>query len=398
MIRRYSREAMRQIWTEENKFSIWLQIEILACEARRIPANDLATIKRRAKFDVKRISEIERTTNHDVIAFLTNVAENVGKDSRFIHMGMTSSDVLDTALALESGAVRLSDTFDTTHPLEIGRFKIKDFEKENRNLNVAEIFTHSSNLGSARMAERFGGAKQRTFFVRLGLADKIPLELQEVGAPLLPSARDWGEGTTMTAAFGHGIAVNAVQLAAAIATIVNDGHPVHPTMLKRDATYEQDVDTVISPHTSALVRGLMRLVVTRGTAKKAEVEGYLVGGKTGTAEKLNASHKYEGNERRSSFVGLFPIDAPKYLVFAMLDNPKGNAKTKGFATAGWVVAPAIANVITQIGPLLGMAPLTKDMNEATERQVLKPLGAEIVDGIPVDDQTDYAAAESDSVQ
>jgi cell division protein FtsI (penicillin-binding protein 3) len=169
-------------------------------------------------------------------------------------------------------------------------------------------------------------------------------------------------------------------------------------MLKRDETYEPDVDTVVSPHTSALIRGLMRLVVTRGTAKKAEVEGYLVGGKTGTADKLNAKHKYGGNERRSSFIGLFPINAPKYLVFALLDNPKGNAKTKGFATAGWVVAPAIGNVITQIGPLLGMAPLTKDMSEATERQILKPLGAEIVDGIPVDDKTDYAAAESDSVQ
>jgi adenylosuccinate lyase len=101
MIRRYSREVMRQIWTEENKFSIWLQIEILACEARKIPAKDLAMIKRRAKFDVKRIGEIERTTNHDVIAFLTNVAENVGPASRHIHEGLTSSDVVDTALAVQ---------------------------------------------------------------------------------------------------------------------------------------------------------------------------------------------------------------------------------------------------------------------------------------------------------
>src|SRR5271170_35193 len=101
MIRRYSREAMRNIWTEENKFSIWLQIEILACEARRIPKKDLATIKRRAKFDIKRIREIERTTNHDVIAFTTNVAEHVGPASRHIHEGLTSSDVVDTALAVQ---------------------------------------------------------------------------------------------------------------------------------------------------------------------------------------------------------------------------------------------------------------------------------------------------------
>jgi adenylosuccinate lyase len=101
MIRRYSREAMRQIWTDENKFNIWLQIEILACEARRIPAKDLATIRRRARFSVERINEIEKTTNHDVIAFLTCVAENVGPSSRFIHEGLTSSDVGDTALAYQ---------------------------------------------------------------------------------------------------------------------------------------------------------------------------------------------------------------------------------------------------------------------------------------------------------
>jgi cell division protein FtsI (penicillin-binding protein 3) len=311
-------------------------------------------------------------------------------------MGSTFK-IFNTALALESGTVHLADTFDTTHPIEIGSYKIRDFEKEDRNLNVAEIFTHSSNIGSARMAERFGGVKQRAFFERLGLTEKISLELPEVGAPLIPSAREWGEATTMTAAFGHGIAVNAVQLASAVATIVNDGHPVHPTLLKRDDTYERDVDTVISPHTSALIRGLMRLVVTRGTAKKADVEGYMVGGKTGTANKLANGHYLE-NARISSFIGLFPINAPKYLVFASLDNPKGNAKTKGIATAGWVVAPLVNNVVTQIAPMLGMPPLAKESNEATERQVLKPLGAEIVDGIPVDDGKDYAAVESDSVE
>jgi len=311
-------------------------------------------------------------------------------------MGSTFK-IFNTALALETGAVKLSDTFDTITPLEIGGRKIRDFEKEKRNLNVAEIFTHSSNLGSARMAQRMGGVKQRNFFVRLGLADKVSLELPEVGTPLLPPAKDWGEATTATAAFGHGIAVNAVQLAAAVGTIVNDGHPVHPTILKRDGSYEQDVDTVISPRTSARIRGLMRLVVTRGTAKKADVEGYMVGGKTGTADKLNAKHQYMVNERRSSFIGLFPVNAPKYLIFALLDNPKGNAKTQGFATAGWVVAPTVSNVIAQVGPLLGIAPYPKDLNEATEREVLKPLGSEVVDGVSVDD-IDYAAVESDSVE
>lgn len=308
-------------------------------------------------------------------------------------MGSTFK-IFNTALALDSGLVHIADTFDTVHPIEIGHHAIKDFEKENRDLNVAEIFTHSSNIGSARMAMRFGGVRQRAFFERLGLTEKLKLELPEVGAPLIPSARDWSEATMLTAAFGHGVAVNAVQLAAAVATIVNDGHPVHPTLLKQTEAPEEDADTVVSPRTSAIIRGLMRLVVTRGTAKKADVEGYMVGGKTGTADKLNANHKYEGNGRRSSFIGVFPINAPRYLVFALLDDPKANAKTFGFATAGWVVAPAVNRIVAQIGPLLDLPPFSKDMEVAAQREVIKPLGAEVVDGVPVNEEPDYAAAET----
>ena len=311
-------------------------------------------------------------------------------------MGSTFK-IFNTALALDSGMIHVADTFDTTHPIEIGSHKIKDFEPADHNYNVAEIFTHSSNIGSARMAERFGGVRQRAFFEHLGLTDKLSLELPEVGAPLMPTADNWGDATTMTAAFGHGIAVNAVQLVSAVATIVNDGHPVHPSMLRRADAPEQDPDAVISPRTSTLVRGLMRLVVTRGTATKADVPGYLVGGKTGTADKIVNGH-YVENARVSSFVSLFPINAPRYLVFAWLDDPKGNAKTHGFSTAGWTVAPSVNHVIAQIGPLLGMAPLPKDMEIATEHQILKPLGTEIVDGKPVEDAPDYAAAESNSVQ
>ncbi|MDD3370544.1 MAG: penicillin-binding protein 2 [Alphaproteobacteria bacterium] len=310
-------------------------------------------------------------------------------------MGSTFK-IFNTAYALDSGSARLSDIYDTTHPLEIGRHTIRDFEKEDRNLNVAEIFTHSSNIGSARMAQRFGGERQRAFLTRLGLIDRQPLEIPEVGTPLVPSAKDWSEATTMTASFGQGIAVNAVQLVSAVATVVNDGHPVHPTLIKRDASYEPDVDTVISPHTSAIMRGLMRLVVTHGTAKKANVEGYLVGGKTGTAQKSSSRKKYMENARLSSFLGTFPINAPRYIVFAILDDPKGNAKTYGFATGGWVVAPTVNNVICQIAPLLGMPPLTKETNRTAERQVLKPLGSVIIDGTPAEGATTYAAAGSET--
>lgn len=315
-------------------------------------------------------------------------------------MGSTFK-IFNTAMALDSGLIHVGDAFDTVHALEIGGQSIKDFHPENRWLNVAEIFTHSSNIGSARMAQRMGGARQRAFLARLGLTEKSSIELPEVGSPLVPTAKEWGEATTMTAAFGHGIAVNSVQLAGAVATIVNNGIPVRPTLLKKSSYNQANIDTtdsVITPRTSAMVRALMRLVVTKGTAKGAEVAGYMLGGKTGTADKLGANHHYMANARLSSFIGVFPINNPKYLVFAMLDDPKGNAKTYGFATGGWTAAPVVSKVVAQIGPLLGMPPLPPEMETAAERQIMKPLGAQILDGIPVEEGSNYASVESDSVQ
>jgi cell division protein FtsI (penicillin-binding protein 3) len=312
-------------------------------------------------------------------------------------MGSTFK-IFNTALALDSGMIHVGDSFDTAHPIEIGHQTIKDFHNETRWLNVAEIFTHSSNIGSARMAERLGGARQRAFFASLGLTERMPLEVPEVGAPLVPPARDWNQATTLTASFGHGIAVNAVQLAGAVATIMNDGIAVHPTLIKASGPTAAKGAPVISPRTSAQIRALMRLTVTRGTAKAADVPGYIVGGKTGTADKIGLNHRYTSSARLSSFIGAFPMNAPRYLVFAMLDDPKGNAKTQGNATGGWTAAPIVSRVITQIGPLLDVQPLANEMETAAEQRLLKPLGAQIVDGMPVEEGSNYAAVESDSVE
>ena len=333
-------------------------------------------------------------TNGEILAMVSlpdfdpdHPGESV-KDQKFINrttlgvyeMGSTFK-IFNTALALDSGLIHIGDLFDTAHPLEIGHRKINDFEKENRALNVAEIFTHSSNIGSARMAQIFGGTRQRAFFERLGLTEKLALEIPEIGAPLIPDPEDWGESTTLTAAFGHGIAVNAVQLGGAVATIVNDGHRVHPTLLKRTEPLEDSEPPVISPRSSALVRALMRLVVTQGTAKKAEVDGYMIGGKTGTADKQENGH-YLKNARLSSF--------------ALLDDPKSNAKVERFATGGLVSAPVVNRVVSQIGPLLNMPPLSKNDIAATEHQILKPLGALIVDGKPVEEGSNDVAIQTNT--
>ncbi|MDD3183285.1 MAG: penicillin-binding protein 2, partial [Alphaproteobacteria bacterium] len=197
-------------------------------------------------------------------------------------MGSTFK-TFNTALALGSGLIKPSERFDTTHPIEIGNKTIRDFHAADHALNVAEIFMESSNIGSARMADKIGTARQQAFLASLGLTKKSTIELPEVGTPIVPSQASWRDTTTMTISFGHGIAVNTVQLAGAAASVLNDGLLVKPTLLKQTAEDQKNQPKmrILSSHASAQMRALMRLVVKHGTAKRAEVPGYLVGGKTG---------------------------------------------------------------------------------------------------------------------
>lgn len=266
-------------------------------------------------------------------------------------MGSTFK-LFNTAMALESGRIHLNDSYDTVKPVRIARFTIRDSHPEDRWLNVAEILVHSSNIGSARMAQQLGTEAQRTFLGQLGLLTPARLELPEVGAPLYP--QPWREINTMTISFGHGIAVTSVQLASAVAAVVNGGDLYPPTLLAGGPA--GDAKTVLSPETSAAMRRLMRMVVTDGTAKKADAPGYMVGGKTGTAEKVSASGGYDTDSLRTTFAAAFPMDDPRYVVLTVLDEPKGLKSTYGFATAGWNAAPTAGKLISAIGPLLGVQP------------------------------------------
>lgn len=259
-----------------------------------------------------------------------------------------------TAAALERGAAPAGTRFDATQPIKRAGFTIRDFHPEKRVMSVAEIFVHSSNIGTALMAEKLGTAELKSFFGRLGLLEKPQIELREVAAPIIP--KPWREISTVTASYGHGIAVTPLQLATATATIVNGGIRVTPTLIKRDIPADNDEATrVISPKTVAAMRDLMRLVVTDGTAKKANAAGYRVGGKTGTAEKT-LGRGYSENAQIASFVGAFPIEDPRFIVLAMVDEPKGNDESFGYATAGWVAAPVVGHVVRDIAPLAGIAP------------------------------------------
>ncbi len=265
-------------------------------------------------------------------------------------MGSTFK-IMSTAMALDSGAADLSDAFDAREPIRVGRFVINDHHPENRWLTVPEIFMHSSNIGSVRLIEEVGTAGQQAYLGRLGLLTPSPVELPEVGQPMVPSP--WREINTKTIAFGHGLAVTPLQLSSAVGATVNGGMLVPPTILKRDVAGSASADRVLLGETSDSMRRLLRLAVLHGTGRHADADGYLVGGKTGTAEKA-AGRRYDRSARLSSFVAAFPIHSPEFVVFAMLDEPKGTDATHGFATGGWVAAPVVRRVIERMGPMLGI--------------------------------------------
>ena len=304
-------------------------------------------------------------------------AGNAPPDARFnrdtlgvYEMGSTFK-VFNTAMALDSGKVKLTDSFDVDHPYHVGKFTIKDFERTKPWLTVPEIFAYSSNIGSLQEALVVGTETQQRFLASLGLTHASPIELPEIGAPLAP--HPWTRVNTMTIAFGHGMSVSPIQLVTGVSAIINGGILHKPTLIKQTPDMVQAGTRVISPETSDLMKRLMRLQVVEGTGKNANVAGYLVGGKTGTAEKVEHGH-YGKKALLSSFVGVFPMTDPKYLVLAMVDEPKPNAHSAGFATGGWVSAPPVGRVISQIGPLLNMDPLDETSPEVTEAMALETDG------------------------
>jgi cell division protein FtsI (penicillin-binding protein 3) len=280
-------------------------------------------------------------------------------------MGSTFK-LFTVATALETGVTTMGGGYDATKPLRVAHYTISDYHPEKRWLSVPEILIHSSNIGAAQMALDIGAPLQRQYLSRLGLLRPASIELPELGAPLTP--HPWREINTMTVAFGHGIAVTPLQVAAATGAVVDGGILRPPTLLARDepATGER----VFSAQTSRQMRAMMRRVVSNGNGEKADVPGYMVGGKTGTSEKL-VDGRYVQDKRVSIFVGAFPMDHPRYIVLAMLDEPKGNKSTYNFATGGWVAAPIVAKVIRRMGPLYGLAPRDEGRDRLDQPQPVR---------------------------
>ncbi|WP_419905682.1 peptidoglycan D,D-transpeptidase FtsI family protein [Kiloniella sp.] len=268
-------------------------------------------------------------------------------------MGSTFK-LLTSSMALDEGVASVYDGYDVSKPIRVSRYTINDYKPLKRWLSVPEILIYSSNIGTVQMALEVGTEAQRKYLSNFGLLRPASVEISEVGTPLVPSP--WREINTMTISYGHGIAVSPLQLSSAISSVVNGGKLKPATFIKRALSDAPEGRRILSEKTSSYMRDLMRLVVLHGSGRNANAEGYLVGGKTGTADKLKGG-RYVKNSRVSSFVAAFPMNNPRYVIYVMVDEPKGTKKTYGFATGGWVAAPVVKRVVERMAPLLGIEPV-----------------------------------------
>jgi cell division protein FtsI (penicillin-binding protein 3) len=260
------------------------------------------------------------------------------------------------AMAMDSGIIKsFGQQYNCPDVLPAYGHLVHDTHPFGRICSVAEIMQESSNIGTAQIADQLGAKRQKFWLTKMGFTGPVPIELKERGRALTPGSR-WGPFETMTVGFGQGIAVAPLQLAMGYATLFNGGvyHP--PTMLKVGAGHPLPPGKrVFTEDTSYRMRALLRLVVMKGTGKKADAPGYRVGGKTGTAQKL-INGRYSQTINITSFAGVFPMDDPRYVIVVMLDEPKATPETFGFTTAGWNVAPVVSRTISRIAPMLGVQP------------------------------------------
>jgi len=269
-------------------------------------------------------------------------------------MGSTFK-ALTIAMALDSGKFTLGSKLDARESLRSGRFTIHDFEPKHRFLSLPEVFTFSSNIGVARMAMAIGVPGHQAFLRKLGQLTRLQTELPESAAPQLP--KHWGLLNSMTIAFGQGLNVAPLQALMGVAALLNGGHLIKPTFLVRDeATAMANSEQVVSAQTSESLRYLMRSNATHGSARKANIAGYYVGGKTGTAQKI-VNHRYSKDKVFTTFMAVVPADKPKYLYLAIYDQPQAVAGDYGFHTAAYNAGRTTGALIERVEPLEGVPPM-----------------------------------------
>jgi cell division protein FtsI (penicillin-binding protein 3) len=280
--------------------------------------------------------------------------ENINRLAVGVYEMGSTLKAMTTAMALDSGKANINSSFDARAGLRYGRFTIKDFHGKHRVLSVPEIFVYSSNIGSARMALSVGVEGHKAFLRKMGQLDRMVTELPENAMPIVP--RNWGELNTITISFGHGLAVAPLQAVAATAALVNGGTFITPTFIKRTAEEAKSASRrVIKAETSEAMRYVMRLNAERGSAARANIPGYFIGGKTGTSEKVIGG-RYSKTKNLTTFMAVVPADKPRYLFLTLFDEPEKVAESGGASTAAVNAAPATGYIIERVGPMLDYTP------------------------------------------
>lgn len=264
-------------------------------------------------------------------------------------------------VAFDTKTASMSDVYNLAN-FTVGKLLVKDYRRHDGWRTIPEIFIHSSNIGMAQIALETGQKNISSYMKNLGLFDKLSLEIPENGAPIIPKQKEWSDISIVTMSYGYAISITPAHFVQSMVPLLNGGKFFPLTLIKDKNKNNDKAKIVMSESVSKEMRKLFRLNVVVGTGKKSEVKGYLVGGKTGTANKIK-NGKYSQNNRMSSFIAAFPSHNPKYLIYILLDDPKGNQSTYGFATAGYTVAPCVSRIISRMAGILNMAPFDEDDEE-----------------------------------
>ena len=303
--------------------------------------------------------EHARSTSSDEVPF-NRVSEGVYEFGQ-------AAKIITTAMALDSGEYSLSTPLDLKNPVKIGKFSIGDYVPHMRTMSVEEAFLHSSNIAAAQTVLKLGKEKQFTFLEALGLTKKLDVDLLVSTEPVVPS--EWGTLNSATISFGHGIAISPLQAGVAVAALVNGG-VFHKPRLTQSTGQPINETRVVSETTSANIRHLLRQDVIAGSGQQAAVPGLSVGGKSGTSEKV-VNGAYNKDRLFTSFIAVFPIEEPQYLIMTALDEPKASKHTYGFASAGWNAAPLAGNIIRRAAPALGIGRANHNDDDLTTSSMSK---------------------------
>lgn len=289
-----------------------------------------------------------------------SVEQRFNRASLGVYEMGSSFKTFTMAMALDSKKVSVQDSFDVNAPIRVARFSISDYHGRGGWLSVPEIFMYSSNIGTAKIGMQVGRKKQQEFLKRCHLLNTLEIELPEKALPIYPPLQRWTDINMLTISYGHGIAVTPLHVVKAMSAIVNGGVLYPQTLLKQELSATLKGERIIQEETSEMMRRLLRLVVEQGTGGRAKAPGYVVGGKTGTAEKLTHSGGYSHSANLSSFIGAFPMHNPKYTILVILDEPKGTKATSGYATGGMTAAPIVGKVISRLGSILSLPPVNEE--------------------------------------